>query len=89
MPRTIVVTGSGSGIGAALATLFRDRGDRVIGVDLRGGEIDADLSTAQGRGRGGGAPRGPRGGGGAGGARCRGGGFKPLRAPQTLGVSVL
>ncbi|MFD6832967.1 SDR family oxidoreductase [Streptomyces diastaticus] len=51
MPRTIVVTGSGSGIGAALATLFRDRGDRVIGVDLRGGEIDADLSTAQGRAR--------------------------------------
>ncbi|MGW9394596.1 short-chain dehydrogenase, partial [Streptomyces diastaticus] len=56
MPRTIVVTGSGSGIGAALATLFRDRGDRVIGVDLRGGEIDADLSTAQGRAPGGAAP---------------------------------
>ncbi|MFD6866124.1 short-chain dehydrogenase, partial [Streptomyces diastaticus] len=62
MPRTIVVTGSGSGLGAALATLFRDRGDRVIGVDLRGGEIDADLSTAQGRARAAGAaPPGPGG----------------------------
>ncbi|MGW2652410.1 SDR family oxidoreductase [Streptomyces sp. NPDC001478] len=49
MPRTVVVTGSGSGIGAALTTLLRARGDRVLGVDLRGGDIDADLSTPQGR----------------------------------------
>ncbi|WP_217168450.1 SDR family oxidoreductase [Streptomyces sp. AC512_CC834] len=49
MPRNIVVTGSGSGIGAALTTLLRAQGDRVIGVDLRGGEIDADLSTPDGR----------------------------------------
>ncbi|MEU8706856.1 SDR family oxidoreductase [Streptomyces sp. NPDC048565] len=49
MPRTVVITGSGSGIGAALTALLRAQGDRVIGVDLRGGEIDADLSTPEGR----------------------------------------
>ncbi|MDI6515253.1 SDR family oxidoreductase [Streptomyces coelicoflavus] len=49
MSRNVVVTGSGSGIGAALTGLLRARGDRVIGVDLRGGEIDADLSTPPGR----------------------------------------
>lgn len=49
MSRNVVVTGSGSGIGAALTALLRARGDRVIGVDLRGGEIDADLSTPHGR----------------------------------------
>ncbi|TXS48981.1 SDR family oxidoreductase [Streptomyces sp. OR43] len=49
MPRNVVVTGSGSGIGAALTTLSRAQGDRVIGVDLRGGEIEADLSTPGGR----------------------------------------
>ncbi|GAA3998024.1 SDR family oxidoreductase [Streptomyces marokkonensis] len=49
MPRNVVVTGSGSGIGSALTVLLRARGDRVIGVDLRGGEVDADLSTPDGR----------------------------------------
>ncbi|WP_406448162.1 SDR family oxidoreductase [Streptomyces sp. NBC_00876] len=49
MPRNVVVTGSGSGIGAALTALLRARGDHVIGVDLRGGEVDADLSTPEGR----------------------------------------
>ncbi|MFE6934485.1 SDR family oxidoreductase [Streptomyces sp. NPDC057699] len=49
MPRNVVVTGSGSGIGAALTAILRAQGDRVIGVDLRGGEIDADLSTPAGR----------------------------------------
>ncbi|THA64554.1 SDR family oxidoreductase [Streptomyces sp. A0958] len=49
MPRNVVVTGSGSGIGAALTALLRAQGDRVIGVDLRGGDVDADLSTPQGR----------------------------------------
>ncbi|NEB21658.1 short-chain dehydrogenase, partial [Streptomyces coelicoflavus] len=49
MSRNVVVTGSGSGIGAALTALLRARGDRVIGVDLSGGEIDADLSTPRGR----------------------------------------
>jgi NAD(P)-dependent dehydrogenase (short-subunit alcohol dehydrogenase family) len=48
MSRTIVVTGAASGIGAATAALLRDRGDTVIGVDLGGSDVDADLSTAEG-----------------------------------------
>lgn len=47
--RTYVVTGAGSGIGAATATLLRERGFTVIGVDLKGAEVEADLSTAEGR----------------------------------------
>lgn len=49
MTRCVVVTGAGSGIGAALTTLLRAEGDRVIGVDLRGAEIEADLATPAGR----------------------------------------
>lgn len=49
MSRTIAVTGAASGIGAATAGLLRDRGDRVIGVDLKDVEVCADLSTAGGR----------------------------------------
>ena len=49
MTRTIVVTGSGSGIGAALSALLAGRGDSVIGVDLSGADVDADLSTPAGR----------------------------------------
>lgn len=49
MTRCDAVTGAGSGIGAALAALLRARGDRVIGVDLRGAEIEADLATPDGR----------------------------------------
>jgi NAD(P)-dependent dehydrogenase (short-subunit alcohol dehydrogenase family) len=47
--RTILVTGSASGIGAATKRLLEDRGDRVIGVDLRGAELEADLGTPEGR----------------------------------------
>jgi len=47
--RTVVVTGSASGIGAATAKLLKDRGHRVIGVDLRNADIIADLATADGR----------------------------------------
>ena len=46
---TIVVTGSGSGIGAATAARLRADGHTVIGVDLRGAEIEADLGTPEGR----------------------------------------
>lgn len=49
MTRTYVVTGSASGIGAATAQTLRDRGDRVIGIDLRNAEVEADLSVPEGR----------------------------------------
>ncbi|HLT85609.1 MAG TPA: SDR family oxidoreductase [Phototrophicaceae bacterium] len=49
MARTYVITGSGSGIGAAAARLLREAGATVVGVDLRGAEVTADLSTPDGR----------------------------------------
>lgn len=49
MTRTYVVTGSASGIGAVTAAKLRDRGDRVIGLDLHDAEVEADLSTPAGR----------------------------------------
>lgn len=49
MARTSVVTGAASGIGAAVAAMLEDRGDRVIGVDLAGADVRADLSTPAGR----------------------------------------
>lgn len=51
MSRTYVVTGSASGVGARVAGLLRERGDRVVGVDLRDAEVQADLSTDEGRER--------------------------------------
>jgi NAD(P)-dependent dehydrogenase (short-subunit alcohol dehydrogenase family) len=47
--KTFVVSGAASGIGAATTALLRDRGDRVITVDLRDADVIADLSTAAGR----------------------------------------
>ena len=49
MTRTYIVTGSASGIGAATAELLRERGEKVIGVDLRNADVEADLSTPEGR----------------------------------------
>ena len=46
---TAVVTGSASGIGNAIRKQLEAQGDRVVGVDLHGAEVEADLSTAQGR----------------------------------------
>ncbi|MFJ6138154.1 SDR family oxidoreductase [Kitasatospora sp. NPDC092286] len=43
------MTGSASGIGAATATLLRERGAQVIGCDLNDADIQADLSTPRGR----------------------------------------
>lgn len=49
MTRTIVVTGAASGIGKATADLLTARGDTVIGVDLDGTDISADLTAHEGR----------------------------------------
>lgn len=47
--RTYVVTGSASGIGKATKELLEERGHQVIGVDLANADIEADLSTEEGR----------------------------------------
>ncbi len=44
-----VVTGSGSGIGAAIRLRLESEGFEVIGVDLKGAGIFADLSGREGR----------------------------------------
>jgi NAD(P)-dependent dehydrogenase (short-subunit alcohol dehydrogenase family) len=49
MARITVVTGAASGIGAATARMLSERGERVIGVDLAGSDIAADLATPEGR----------------------------------------
>lgn len=49
MQRTVIITGSASGIGATTTRLLRERGQRVIGIDLHDADIEADLSTADGR----------------------------------------
>lgn len=49
MGRTYAVTGSASGIGAALAARLRGEGHTVVGVDLRDADVVADLTTEEGR----------------------------------------
>ncbi len=49
MTRTIVVTGSASGMGAATARRLVAAGHRVIGIDLRDATVIADLGTPEGR----------------------------------------
>jgi NAD(P)-dependent dehydrogenase (short-subunit alcohol dehydrogenase family) len=46
---TALVTGSASGLGAAIQARLEADGDRVIGVDLAGAEILTDLATPAGR----------------------------------------
>ena len=48
-PRTVVVTGSASGMGAATALRLIASGHRVLGVDLRDAAVIADLGTPEGR----------------------------------------
>ena len=49
MTRAIAITGAGSGIGAATRARLQRAGRRVVGVDLQGAEIVADLAKASGR----------------------------------------
>jgi NAD(P)-dependent dehydrogenase (short-subunit alcohol dehydrogenase family) len=49
MARTVVVTGSASGMGAATKARLEADGQRVIGIDLRDADVAADLGTADGR----------------------------------------
>lgn len=49
MSRTYVITGSASGIGAATARILRERGENVIGIDLKDADVEADLSVPEGR----------------------------------------
>ena len=47
--RTVLVTGSASGIGAATTALLRAEGQRVITLDIQGGDVTADLGSSAGR----------------------------------------
>ena len=47
--RTIAISGSASGTGAATRSMLEADGHRVIGIDLRDAEVIADLSTDDGR----------------------------------------
>jgi NAD(P)-dependent dehydrogenase (short-subunit alcohol dehydrogenase family) len=47
--RTVVVTGSASGMGQATVGRLHSEGARVIGVDRHDAEVVADLSTTDGR----------------------------------------
>lgn len=49
--RTCVVTGAASGIGAAVASVLREAGHRVISVDLRNADAEVDLASVDGRAR--------------------------------------
>ena len=49
MERTYVITGAASGIGAATSALLKERGARVIGVDMHDADVEADLGTPAGR----------------------------------------
>jgi NAD(P)-dependent dehydrogenase (short-subunit alcohol dehydrogenase family) len=47
--RTVVVTGSASGMGAATKARLEADGQRVIGIDLHDADVVADLGTIDGR----------------------------------------
>jgi len=47
--RTVCITGSASGLGAATRARLEKEGVRVIGVDMRDAEVVTDLSTREGR----------------------------------------
>ena len=45
MTRTAIVTGAASGLDNALAALLVERGDRVVGIDLNGGDRRAKVES--------------------------------------------
>ena len=45
----VAISGAASGIGAATAELLGEHGHRVIGIDIRGADVTADLGTPDGR----------------------------------------
>lgn len=47
--RVVAITGSASGIGAAVRSRLEAGGERVIGIDLRDADVVADLSHPDGR----------------------------------------
>jgi len=49
--RTCIVTGAASGIGRAVAEQERRSGSRVISIDLRDADVEADLADASSRAR--------------------------------------
>ena len=51
MPRSVIVTGTASGIGAAVTERLRADGDDVLTVDLRDADVEADLTTREGNRR--------------------------------------
>src|SRR5690349_17764362 len=46
---TYAVSGAASGIGAATSARLAADGHRVIGIDLAGAQVEADLSSESGR----------------------------------------
>ncbi len=46
---TYAITGGATGIGAALKDQLKDRGEKVIAVDIKQADIQADLCTLEGR----------------------------------------
>jgi len=81
---TVAVTGSSSGIGAATAALLRQQGDQVIGVDLQGAEVTADLSNPEGREAALSGVLDACGGVLDGAVACAGVGYTPHRAPSVV-----
>jgi len=49
MTRTYVITGTASGIAAATSKILISTGNKVIGIDIKNADIEADLSTKEGR----------------------------------------
>jgi len=51
MPRVNVVTGAASGIGLAMKQVLEERGETVIGVDIRDADVLVDLTSPHDRER--------------------------------------